>query len=70
MPQELRARLRELSGQLESRASQMSPPGDRSDLAAIMSGVAGILEALIVISEEVKTPRSGPSQDPDTGFVD
>jgi hypothetical protein len=70
MPEELRARLKELSAQLGSRASHIHPAGDQNDLAVLMSGVAGILDALLVISEEVKTPRSGPSIDPDMESVD
>jgi len=37
--------------------------GQDGDIAAIMSGVAVALEALLVLDDEQKAPRSGPSEE-------
>ena len=61
MDDDLRLKLRELSVSMQTRAAELALPGGNSDISALMSGIAVTLEALLVIAEESKTPRSGPS---------
>ncbi|TRC98332.1 hypothetical protein FJV76_13550 [Mesorhizobium sp. WSM4303] len=64
MDDDLRRRLKELSIALQHRAKELSLTGASGDIAILMSGAAITLEALVVIAEEAKAPRSGPSVDP------
>lgn len=61
MDDDLRLKLRELSVSMQTRADELALPGGNTDISALMSGIAVTLEALLVIAEESKTPRSGPS---------
>lgn len=63
MDDDLRKRLKELSITLQNRATDLSLTGAGSDMAILMSGVAVTLEALLVVADETKAPRSGPSQE-------
>lgn len=67
MDDDLRRRLKELSVTLQNRATELSLTGASGDIAMLMSGVAITLEALLVVAEEARTPRSGPSGAPDAG---
>lgn len=67
MDDDLRRRLKELSVTLQNRATDLSLTGASGDIAILMSGVAVTLEALLVVAEETKVPRSGPSIAPDAG---
>lgn len=67
MDDDLRRRLKELSVTLQNRATELSLTGASGDIAILMSGVAITLEALLVVAEEARTPRSGPSPAPDAG---
>ena len=67
MDDDLRRRLKELSVTLQNRATDLSLTGASGDIAILMSGVAVTLEALLVVAEETKVPRSGPSVAPDAG---
>jgi hypothetical protein len=66
MDDDLRQKLKELSTSMQTRAAELALPGGNSDISALMSGIAVTLEALLVIAEESKTPRSGPSVEPVT----
>lgn len=61
MDDDLRQKLRELSVSMQTRAAELALPGGNTDISALMSGIAVTLEALLVMAEESKTPRSGPS---------
>ena len=63
MYDDLRLRLNQHSSALQSRATELSLAGQDGDIAAIMSGVAVALEALLVLDDEQKAPRSGPSEE-------
>jgi hypothetical protein len=63
MDDDLRKRLKELSITLQNRATDLSLTGASGDIAILMSGVAITLEALLVVAEEAKAPRSGPSEE-------
>ncbi|MER8623378.1 hypothetical protein NKI98_07515 [Mesorhizobium sp. M0222] len=65
MDDELRLKLQELSQSMQTRAAELSTLGGSADISTVMSGIAVVLEALLVIAEEMKTPRSGPSVLPD-----
>jgi hypothetical protein len=67
MDDDLRRRLKDLSVTLQNRATELSLTGASGDIAILMSGVAITLEALLVVAEEARTPRSGPSVAPDAG---
>ncbi|MER8434085.1 hypothetical protein [Mesorhizobium caraganae] len=67
MDDDLRRRLKDLSVTLQNRATELSLTGASGDIAILMSGVAITLEALLVVAEETRTPRSGPSVAPDAG---
>ena len=67
MDDDLRRRLKDLSVTLQNRATELSLTGASGDIAILMSGVAITLEALLVVAEEARTPRSGPSVEPDAG---
>ncbi len=64
MDDDLKQRLIEYSARMQARATELALPDGNSDISALMSGIALTLEALLVISEETKTPRSGPAVDP------
>lgn len=64
MDDDLRLKLKELSVSMQTRAAELALPGGNTDISALMSGIAVTLEALLVIAEESKTPRSGPSVEP------
>ena len=49
---------------MRTRAAELALPDGNSDISALMSGIALTLEAMLVIAEETKTPRSGPTVDP------
>jgi len=66
MDDDLRLKLKELS--MQTRAAELALPGGNTDISALMSGIALTLEALLVIAEESKTPRSGPSVEPVTSL--
>jgi hypothetical protein len=70
MDDDLRLKLKELSVSMQSRAAELALPGGNTDISALMSGIAVTLEALLVIAEENKTPRSGPSFEPATSLSD
>ncbi|ARP64371.1 hypothetical protein A9K65_014045 [Mesorhizobium sp. WSM1497] len=65
MDDDLRLKLKELSQSMQTRAAELSDQGGNTDISALMSGIAVALEALLVIAEETKTPRSGPSALPE-----
>ncbi|BCG75367.1 hypothetical protein MesoLj113a_65250 [Mesorhizobium sp. 113-1-2] len=67
MDDDLRMKLKELSASMQSRANELALPGGNTDISALMSGIAVTLEALLVIAEEARGPRSGPSLDAGTG---
>jgi len=67
MDDDLRRRLKDLSFTLQNRATELSLTGASGDIAILMSGVAITLEALLVVAEEARTPRSGPSVAPEAG---
>ncbi|BAV50956.1 Uncharacterized protein MLTONO_6054 [Mesorhizobium loti] len=67
MDDDLRMKLKELSASMQSRANELALPGGNTDISALMSGIAVTLEALLVIAEEARVPRSGPSLDAGTG---
>jgi len=64
MDDDLRLKLKELSASMQSRADELASPGGNTDISSLMSGIAVILEALLVIAEETRTPRSGPTVEP------
>jgi hypothetical protein len=64
MDDDLRLKLKELSASMQARATELALPAGNSDISALMSGIAMTLEALLVIAEETKTPRSGPTPEP------
>ncbi|QND60653.1 hypothetical protein [Mesorhizobium huakuii] len=64
MDDDLRLKLKELSASMQSRANELALPGGNTDISALMSGIAVTLEALLVIAEETRVPRSGPSLEP------
>ncbi|RUX97248.1 MULTISPECIES: hypothetical protein [unclassified Mesorhizobium] len=68
MDDDLRQKLKELSTSMQTRAAELALPGGNTDISALMSGIAVTLEALLVIAEESKTPRSGPSVEPATSI--
>ena len=68
MDDDLRLKLKELSTSMQTRAAELALPGGNTDISALMSGIALTLEALLVIAEESKTPRSGPSVEPVTSL--
>ena len=68
MDDDLRLKLKELSTTMQTRAAELALPGGNTDISALMSGIALTLEALLVIAEESKTPRSGPSVEPVTSL--
>lgn len=70
MDDDLRLKLKELSVSMQARAAELALPGGNTDISALMSGIAVTLEALLVIAEENKTPRSGPSVEPVTSLSD
>jgi len=70
MDDDLRLKLKELSNNMQTRAAELALPGGNTDISALMSGIAVTLEALLVIAEESKTPRSGPSVEPVTSLSD
>ena len=70
MDDDLRLKLKELSVSMQTRAAELALPGGNTDISALMSGIAVTLEALMVIVEEHKTPRSGPSVEPATSLSD
>ncbi|PZV36261.1 hypothetical protein [Mesorhizobium kowhaii] len=70
MDDDLRLKLKELSISMQTRAAELALPGGNTDISALMSGIAVTLEALLVIAEESKTPRSGPSVEPVTSLSD
>jgi hypothetical protein len=49
---------------MQARATELALPDGNTDISALMSGIALTLEALLVIADETKTPRSGPTLDP------
>ena len=64
MDDDLRLKLKDLSASMQSRASELALPGGNTDISSLMSGIAVTLEALVVIAEETRVPRSGPSLEP------
>lgn len=62
MDDDLRLRLKELSVTLQNRAGELTLARE-DDIAALMSGVAVTLEALLVLAQETRSPRSGPSEE-------
>ena len=64
MDDDLKQRLIEHSARMQARAAELALPDGNSDISALMSGIALTLEAMLVIAEETKTPRSGPTVDP------
>jgi hypothetical protein len=46
------------------RADELALPGGNTDIPSLMSGIAVLLEAVLVIAEETRTPRSGPTVEP------
>jgi translation initiation factor 2 gamma subunit (eIF-2gamma) len=68
MDDDLCLKLKELSTSMQTRAAELALPGGNTDISALMSGIALTLEALLVIAEESKTPRSGPSVEPVTSL--
>ncbi|OWK21053.1 hypothetical protein [Mesorhizobium amorphae] len=63
MDADLRVKLRDLGATLQNRANELTLAGEDGDIAALMSGVAVTLEALLVLAEETRPPRSGPSEE-------
>jgi hypothetical protein len=63
MDVELRERLNLLSLSLHKRALELSRPGQDEDTGTMMSSMAVIMETLAIMGEELKTPRSGPSEE-------
>ena len=55
-------RLKELSVTLQNRAGELTLARE-DDIAVLMSGVAVTLEALLVLAQETRSPRSGPSEE-------
>ena len=70
MDDDLRLKLKELSVSMQTRAAELALPGGNTDISALMSGIAVTLEVLLVIAEENKTPRSGPSVEQATSLSD
>ena len=68
MDDDLRLKLKELSTSMQTRAAELALPGGNTDISALMSGIAVTLEALLVMAEESRTPRSGPSVEPVTSL--
>lgn len=68
MDDDLRMKLKELSTSMQTRAAELALPGGNTDISALMSGIAVTLEALLVMAEESRTPRSGPSVEPVTSL--
>ena len=64
MDDDFRQRLIDHSARMRARAAELTLPEGNSDISALMSGIALTLEAMLVIAEETKTPRSGPTVDP------
>jgi hypothetical protein len=64
MDDALRQRLIDHSAHMQARATGLALPDGNSDISALMLGIALTLEALLVIAEETRTPRSGPTLDP------
>jgi len=64
MDDDLRLKLKELSASMQSRADELALPGGNTDISSLMSGIAVLLEAVLVIAEEARTPRSGPTVEP------
>lgn len=64
MDDDMRLKLKELSTSMQARAAELALPGGKADISALMSGIAMTVEALLVIAEEIKTPRSGPAVEP------
>lgn len=64
MDDDLRQRLIDHSTRMRGRAAELALPEGNSDISALMSGIALTLDAVLVIAEETKTPRSGPAVDP------
>ena len=64
MDDALRQRLIDHSARMRGRAAELALPEGNSDISALMSGIALTLEAMLVIADETKTPRSGPAVDP------
>jgi len=67
MDDDLRQKLIDHSARMQSRAAELALPDGNSDIAALMSGIAMTLEALLLIAEGNKTPRSGPTVEPTDG---
>ncbi|MBB6411544.1 hypothetical protein [Mesorhizobium sangaii] len=68
MDDDLRLKLKELSTSMQTRADELALPGGNTDISALMSGIAVTLEALLVMAEDSRTPRSGPSVEPVTSL--
>ena len=64
MDDDLRQRLIDHSARMRARAAELALPDGNRDISALMSGIALTLDAVLVIAEETKTPRSGPAVDP------
>ncbi len=64
MDDDLRQRLIDHRARMQARARELALPDGNTDISALMSGLALTLEALLVIADETKTPRSGPAVDP------
>lgn len=67
MDDDLKQKLIDQSARMQARAAELALPDGNSDISALMSGIALGLEALLVIAEESKTPRSGPTVEPTDG---
>lgn len=63
MAHDLSPKLRELSAGLKTRANELTQAGQDGDIARLMSGMAATLDALQVLADEIRTPRSGPSEE-------
>ncbi|MEP6565598.1 MAG: hypothetical protein ABJB10_10695 [Mesorhizobium sp.] len=61
MEDDLKQKLIDQSARMQARAAELALPDGNTDISALMSGIALTLEALLVIAEESKTPRSGPT---------
>lgn len=61
MDDNLRQKLIDHRALMQARAAELATPDGNTDIAALMSGIALTLEALLVVAEESKTPRSGPT---------
>lgn len=64
MDDDLKQKLIDHSARMQARAAELVMPDGDSDIAALMAGIALTLEAMLVVAEESKTPRSGPTVEP------